>query len=71
MLDAAKSDKTEDARILLDLLSSVERDGDLVATPPRLGARIALGLVNAYLRRCVERGWSRSRQRLPAATSTI
>ena len=56
MLDAAESDKTEDARILLDLLSSVERDGD--QSQRRLASElgIALGLVNAYLRRCVRKG---------------
>ena len=56
MLDATESDKTEDARILLDLLSSVERDGD--QSQRRLASElgIALGLVNAYLRRCVRKG---------------
>ncbi len=53
MLDAAESNKTEDARILLDLLNSVERDGG--QSQRRLASElgIALGLVNAYLRRSV------------------
>ncbi|HEX4411566.1 MAG TPA: winged helix-turn-helix transcriptional regulator [Xanthobacteraceae bacterium] len=56
MLDAAENDKVEDARILLDLLSSVERDGG--QSQRRLASElgIALGLVNAYLRRCVKKG---------------
>ncbi|MGA2892812.1 MAG: winged helix-turn-helix transcriptional regulator [Xanthobacteraceae bacterium] len=56
MLEAAESDKTEDARILLDLLNSVERDGG--QSQRRLASElgIALGLVNAYLRRCVKKG---------------
>jgi DNA-binding MarR family transcriptional regulator len=56
MLNAAESDKTEDARILLDLLNSVERDGG--QSQRRLASElgIALGLVNAYLRRCVKKG---------------
>jgi DNA-binding MarR family transcriptional regulator len=56
MLDATGSDRTEDARILLDLLSSVERDGG--QSQRRLASElgIALGLVNAYLRRCVRKG---------------
>ncbi len=56
MLDAAETDKTEDARILLDLLNSVERDGG--QSQRRLASElgIALGLVNAYLRRCVKKG---------------
>ena len=56
MLNAAESEKTEDARILLDLLNSVERDGG--QSQRRLASElgIALGLVNAYLRRCVRKG---------------
>jgi DNA-binding MarR family transcriptional regulator len=56
MLDAAESNKGEDARVLLDLLNSVERDGG--QSQRRLAAElgVALGLVNAYLRRCVKKG---------------
>jgi DNA-binding MarR family transcriptional regulator len=56
MLDATESNETEDARILLDLLNSVERDGG--QSQRRLASElgIALGLVNAYLRRCVKKG---------------
>ena len=56
MLDATETNKTEDARILLDLLNSVERDGG--QSQRRLASElgIALGLVNAYLRRCVKKG---------------
>jgi DNA-binding MarR family transcriptional regulator len=56
MLDATETNKTEDARILLDLLNSVERDGG--QSQRRLASElgVALGLVNAYLRRCVKKG---------------
>ena len=56
MLGATESNKTEDARILLDLLNSVERDGG--QSQRRLASElgIALGLVNAYLRRSVKKG---------------
>lgn len=56
MLNATENPKTEDARILLDLLNSVERDGG--QSQRRLASElgIALGLVNAYLRRCVKKG---------------
>lgn len=56
MLDAAEGNKTEDARILLDLLNSVERDGS--QSQRRLASElgIALGLVNAYLRRSIKKG---------------
>ena len=56
MLDATESNNTEDARILLDLLNSVERDGG--QSQRRLASElgVALGLVNAYLRRCVKKG---------------
>ena len=56
MLEATESNRAEDERILLDLLSSVERDGG--QSQRRLASElgIALGLVNAYLRRCVKKG---------------
>jgi DNA-binding MarR family transcriptional regulator len=46
----------ENARIVLGLLESVERDGK--QTQRRLASElgIALGLVNAYLRRCIKKG---------------
>jgi DNA-binding MarR family transcriptional regulator len=56
MLDRAAEDDGDDARIVLGLLSSVERDGG--QSQRRLASElgIALGLVNAYLRRCVKKG---------------
>jgi len=57
MLDATDSNtKSEDTHILLNLLNSVERDGG--QSQRRLASElgIALGLVNAYLRRCVKKG---------------
>ena len=56
MLEATESNRAEDERILLDLLNSVERDGG--QSQRRLASElgIALGLVNAYLRRCVKKG---------------
>jgi DNA-binding MarR family transcriptional regulator len=46
----------ENERIVLDLLSSVETDG--ARSQRRIAAElgIALGLVNAYLKRCVKKG---------------
>jgi DNA-binding MarR family transcriptional regulator len=57
MLDTTESDtKSEDTLILLNLLNSVERDGG--QSQRRLASElgIALGLVNAYLRRCIRKG---------------
>jgi len=56
MLEATESNRAQDERILLDLLNSVERDGG--QSQRRLASElgIALGLVNAYLRRCVKKG---------------
>src|SRR5450755_1176940 len=56
MLKSAETDKAENERILLDLLNSVESNGG--QSQRRLAAElgIALGLVNAYLRRCVKKG---------------
>jgi DNA-binding MarR family transcriptional regulator len=53
----AESTDIEKARIVLALLESVERDEG--ASQRRLAADlgIALGLVNAYLKRCMKKGW--------------
>jgi DNA-binding MarR family transcriptional regulator len=56
MLEATEGNKVEDARILLDLLNSVERDGGQSQRRLATELGIALGLVNAYLRRCVKKG---------------
>ncbi len=56
MPSATQSDEAENTRIVLSLLESVERDGG--QTQRRLATElgIALGLVNAYLKRCVKKG---------------
>ena len=48
--------QVEEARIMLSLLESVERDGE--QTQRRLASElgVALGLINAYLKRCVTKG---------------
>ena len=53
----AEGSEIEKSRIVLSLLESVERDGG--ASQRRLAAElgIALGLVNAYLKRCMKKGW--------------
>ena len=45
------------ARIVLGLLESVERDQAVSQRRLAADLGIALGLVNAYLRRCVKKGW--------------
>src|SRR5262245_54677374 len=57
MVGATKSREYEDGEIVLGLLESVERDG--AQSQRRLAAQlgIALGLVNAYLKRCAKKGW--------------
>lgn len=46
----------DDARIMLGLLDSVERNG--AQSQRRLASELglALGLVNAYLKRCISKG---------------
>jgi DNA-binding MarR family transcriptional regulator len=53
----SEGSEIEKSRIVLSLLESVERDGG--ASQRRLAAElgIALGLVNAYLKRCMKKGW--------------
>jgi DNA-binding MarR family transcriptional regulator len=56
MVGTARDTDFEKTRIMLGLLESVERDG--AKTQRRLASElgIALGLVNAYLKRCVKKG---------------
>jgi len=62
MAPATQENDADNARIMLGLLESVERGG---ATSQRSLADelgIALGLVNAYLKRCVKKGLVKVRQ---------
>ncbi len=56
MVEASQGEDIDKARVMLGLLESVERDGG--KTQRRLAADlgIALGLVNAYLKRCIKKG---------------
>jgi DNA-binding MarR family transcriptional regulator len=56
MAQAARNEESEDARIVLGLLESVERDGAQSQRKLASDLGIALGLVNAYLKRCVKKG---------------
>src|SRR3954447_13244596 len=47
---------TDNEQIVLDLLNSVEQDGDRSQRHIAAELGIALGLVNAYLKRCVRKG---------------
>jgi predicted transcriptional regulator len=52
----APDDDPERARIVLDLLQSIEKDGALTQRSRASELGIALGLLNSYLRRCVSKG---------------
>src|SRR5712671_7378848 len=56
MAEVGRDYSTKDERIVLGLLESVERNGS--QSQRRLASElgIALGLVNAYLKRCVKKG---------------
>src|SRR5580704_16955220 len=54
--------KDSDARILLGLLSLVERDGGQSQRRLATDLGVALGLINAYLRRCVKKGLVKVKQ---------
>jgi DNA-binding MarR family transcriptional regulator len=56
MPQAARSDEPDNAKIVLGLLESVERDGAQSQRKLASDLGIALGLVNAYLKRCVKKG---------------
>lgn len=54
--EIAPGEGAENARILLGLLDAVERDGGQSQRRLASDLGIALGLVNAYLKRCVRKG---------------
>src|ERR1700694_4566367 len=56
MPEALGGHETENERIVLGLLESVERDGAQSQRKLAADLGIALGLVNAYLKRCVTKG---------------
>jgi DNA-binding MarR family transcriptional regulator len=56
MPHAARNEETDNSRIVLGLLESVERDGAQSQRKLASDLGIALGLVNAYLKRCVKKG---------------
>ena len=56
MVDTTHSEDADNARIVLGLLESVERDGGQSQRRIASDLGIALGLVNAYLKRCVKKG---------------
>ncbi len=56
MPQAARNDEPENSRIVLGLLESVERDGAQSQRKLASDLGIALGLANAYLKRCVKKG---------------
>jgi DNA-binding MarR family transcriptional regulator len=57
MPQPARSEDSENARIVLGLLESVERNGAQSQRKLASDLGIALGLVNAYLKRCVKKGF--------------
>jgi DNA-binding MarR family transcriptional regulator len=63
--DASRSADAERARIMLGLLESVGRGGE--NTQRRLASElgVALGLVNAYLKRCINKGFIKVRNAPP------
>jgi|SRR5262249_25325340 len=62
MAPATHGDEADKARIMLGLLQSVERGGTTSQRTLADELGIALGLVNAYLKRCVKKGLVKVRQ---------
>src|ERR1043165_7627466 len=56
MSELGRSHDADNERILLGLLESVERDGAQSQRKLASELGIALGLVNAYMKRCVKKG---------------
>ncbi|MGI8527810.1 MAG: winged helix-turn-helix transcriptional regulator [Pseudolabrys sp.] len=62
MPQAAHSEDADQARIMLGLLDSVERDGAQSQRHLASELGIALGLVNAYIKKCVKKGLLKASQ---------
>lgn len=62
MSQAARNEEIDNARIVLGLLELVERDGAQSQRKLSSELGIALGLVNAYLKRCVKKGLLKMRE---------
>lgn len=56
MAQTARNTEPENSRIVLGLLESVARDGAQSQRKLAVDLGIALGLVNAYIKRCVKKG---------------
>lgn len=56
MRGTSKSADAENTRIMLGLLNSLERGGEQSQRRLALELDIALGLVNAYIKRCIKKG---------------
>ena len=67
----SKSADVEKTRITLGLLESVERGGEQSQRRLALELGIALGLVNAYLKRCINKGLVKVRHAPASATPII
>lgn len=62
MTDSVRNGNVDQARIMLGLLDSVERNGAQSQRHLASELGIALGLVNAYLKRCVKKGLLKARE---------
>jgi DNA-binding MarR family transcriptional regulator len=62
MSNISQDNEAENARVMLGLLASVERDGGQTQRRLASDLGIALGLVNAYLKRCIKKGLVKVRQ---------
>jgi len=58
----AQSEQNSDAEITLNLLSAVEQDSNHTQRSIAHEMGIALGLTNAYIKRCIRKGWIKARQ---------
>lgn len=54
--------ETEQSRIVLDILESVDRDGGRSQRSRASEVGVALGLINAYLKFCIRKGYLKARK---------
>jgi len=60
--NAATKDESDESAITLGLLDAVHSDGQRSQRSIASELGIALGLTNAYLKRCIRKGWIKARQ---------
>ena len=61
-MSGSRNSVNEDETVVLEMLNQIERDSGVTQRHLAQELGIALGLTNAYLKRCVKKGYVKIRQ---------